>query len=231
MRAFDCQVQSIQPLTNTVLQVMLALDEPFDYQAGQYIEILNDDEQAMPYSIANAPLGTNTLELHIGHAKDNPYSLRLLETIRRQKHLKITGPHGDCGVHRLVPDMPIIFMAGGTGFAPVKAMLEQLMADSDERAMHVFWGAKSLNDLYAEERLAYWDQHIEHFHYTPFVAAHYDDGKKTLSEVISAQFADELHQHQMILAGAFDMVYKARDAFLLHGLERAHMFSDAFAFE
>lgn len=229
-KEYNCQIQSIQPLTDSVLQVMVALEEPFDYEAGQYIEIVTDDAYKMPYSIANAPLGANALELHIGHAKDNPYSLKLLEMIRRKKQVTFIGPHGDCGVHCLLADKPIILVAGGTGFAPVKAIIEQLLADSDERALHVFWGAKSLSDLYAEDRLSYWAQHIDHFSYTPLVTSRGDD-KRRLSKLIIDSYKESLSKHQLILAGPFDMVFDLRDAFLAKGLPQEQMFSDAFAFE
>lgn len=229
-KEYHSQIVSIQPLTDSVLQVMVALDESFEYEAGQYIEIIADDGQRLAYSIANAPLGANALELHIGHAKDNPYSIKLLEMIRREKHVTFTGPHGDCGVHCLLSDKPIVLVAGGTGFAPIKAIIEQLLADSDQRVLDVYWGAKSLSDLYAEDRLKYWDQHIAHFSYTPLVSARGDD-KRSLSKLITDTYGDRLSQHQFILAGPFDMVFAMRDAFLAQGLPKQQMFSDAFAYE
>ncbi len=220
-------VSSVHPLTDSILQLSLCPEEFIQYRAGQYLHIISDGE-TYPYSIANAPLGSHKLELHIRHTRDNPYNHRMLKEIKDKGQITIEMPFGQCEVSRLSPDKPIIFMAGGTGFAPVKAIIEQLLADCDTRSIFLFWGARCGSDLYMEEMVLHWQRAVEHFHYYGCI----DDKKSNaLSNLVLKQLGDTLSMAQVVACGPFDMVYQARDAFVDRGLQAQSMFSDAFSFE
>jgi len=224
MDLIEATVHSVYPLTDSILQISLQPLQFHTYLAGQYLQI-HHQGKAYPFSIANAPLGSHKLELHIRHSRDNPYNDEILMAIRQQGKVLIEYPNGDCHVEKLLVDKPIVFIAQGTGFSPVKAIIEQLLADGDKRPMHLFWGARSKNDLYLEERVMQWQSHVAHFEYTPVLS-----GSGFLHDVVVNNYAPLL-ESQVIAAGAFDMVYKARDAFIKEGFDANHMFSDAFSFE
>ena len=224
MDTIEAIVHSVCPLTDSILQITLEPLRFHAYRAGQYLQI-HHRGKTFPFSIANAPLGSHKLELHIRHSRDNPYNDEILMAIRKQGRVLIEYPQGDCHVDKLLAGRSILFLAQGTGFSPLKAMIEQLLADGDERPMHLFWGARSKNDLYFEERLTQWQSHVAHFEYTSVLS-----GSGFLHEVVVNNYPSLL-ESQIVAAGAFDMVYKARDAFVAKGFNANHMFSDAFTFE
>lgn len=226
-KTIQAQVDAISPLTDSIVQLILSPDEFIDYQPGQYLQILFDEE-AFSYSIANAPLGSHKYELHIRHSPDNPYNQRLFAHIKDQGCVTLRLPFGECSINNLEPQRPIMFIAGGTGFAPVKAMIEQLLADADQRPFELYWGARSQSDLYMNEKVNSWAGHVSRFNYFSLLA---DVSKETLASCILKRHPKDLDEWQMVISGPFDMVYSTRDVLVDNGVSPGHLFSDAFSFE
>lgn len=223
----EAQVEQITPLTNSILQLILKPERYIDYLAGQYLQIMLGEE-AFSYSIANAPLGSHTYELHIRHSRDNPYNQPLLDDIKTKGSVKLRLPMGNCHLNALSPDKPILFIAAGTGFAPIKAMIEQLLAQGESRSFELFWGARAQNDLYMNDKVMQWHKHVPQFQYFTHLTA---SSKETLASMIYMRHKDDLNEWQMVMAGPFDMVYSTRDYLEANGAGREQMFSDAFDFE
>lgn len=221
------KVESITPLTDSILQLILTPETYIDYRAGQYLEILSAGE-TLCYSIANAPLGSHKYELHIRHSLDNPYNQQLLNEIKQKGELRLHLPLGDCYLDKLQADKPILFIAGGTGFAPIKAMIEQLLASSDQRTFELFWGARAQNDLYMNEKVSQWQSHVTQFKYFSLLS---NSSKDTLPSIILSQHPVDLKDWQFVIGGPFDMVYATRDILLAQGVLPEQLFSDAFSFE
>lgn len=221
------QVESITPLTDSILQILLKPAKYMDYKPGQYLQVISAAGE-LSYSIANAPLGSHQYELHIRHNKDNPANQQLLAEIKKNGEVKICVPEGNCHLDKLQDNKPILFIAGGTGFAPIKAMIEQLLATGDTRAFELFWGARSQSDLYMDEKVMQWQAHVEHFRYYSLLS---NTSKETLASVILDHHQHDLDQWQIVIAGPFDMVYAIRDILVEHGIAQGQLFSDAFAFE
>ena len=223
----QAQIVSITPLTDSILQLILAPNAYVDYQAGQYLQIISENE-AFSYSIANAPLGSHKYELHIRHSRDNPSNQGLLAEMKRQGTVTIRLPLGNCDLSHLHPDKPIIFIAGGTGFAPIKAMIEQLLAQGEPRAFELFWGARTQSDLYMDDKVSHWQTHVRHFQYFSLLST---TSKETLATKVLARHKQDLNNWQIVISGPFDMVYDTRDRLLAHGASLENLFSDAFSFE
>lgn len=226
-KRIQAQVESITPLTDSILQLILAPEEYIDYQAGQYLQIISAEEE-FSYSIANAPLGSHKYELHIRHTRDNPYNQPLLAEIKRKGSVTVRLPLGECNLSRFHPSKPILFIAGGTGFAPIKAMIEQLLADSEPRAFELFWGARSQSDLYMDEKVIHWRTHVPHFQYFSQLS---DTSTETLASMVLKRHQQHINDWQIVISGPFDMVYSTRDDLLAIGASPANLFSDAFSFE
>ncbi|HAU1297494.1 TPA: NAD(P)H-flavin reductase [Legionella pneumophila] len=226
-KIIQAQVEDISPLTDSIVRLVLMPDEYVDYQAGQYLQILFAND-AFSYSIANAPLGSHRYELHIRHSQDNDYHQSLLAHIKQYGTLRLRLPLGECSIDQLHPQKPILFIAGGTGFAPIKAMIEQLLADSDSRPFELFWGARSQSDLYMDDKVRSWRSHANHFQYFSLLS---DKSEDTLVSRVLARHANILRDWQIVISGPFDMVYSTRDILLGYGISPTQMFSDAFSFE
>lgn len=220
----QAQIEQITPLTNSILQLVLTPDTYVEYQAGQYLQMMSEGH-LVSYSIANAPLGSHKYELHIRHSRDNPYSQPLLAEIKRQGAVKIRVPLGTCDLAHLDSKKPILFIAGGTGFAPIKAMIEQLLAEGESREFELFWGARSQSDLYLDDKVMQWQAHVPHFRYFSQLSL---CSKETLASMVIDRHANDLRRWQVVLAGPFDMVYTIRDQLLHEGADPDDLFSDAF---
>ena len=224
----EAKVVAISPLTDRILLLMLEPDTYIEYQAGQYLQLFSDD-QWVSYSIANAPLGAKHYELHIRHDPQNQTTQRLIADIKEQGRVMLQLPFGDCHVNQLAPLLPIIFIAGGTGFAPIKAMIEHLLVEGEQRNTTLYWCVKGRSDLYLSGMVEQWQEHISHFHYHPLISE--NGSKEDLMKLLIQTYDDKLTVCQYVIGGPFDMVYSVRDALLEVGVQRDHLYSDAFAFE
>lgn len=221
------QVEEVVPLTDSILKVSLKPAHYIPYHAGQYLQILLED-QAYSFSIANAPLGGRFYELHIRHSAENPSSQKILNEIRIKGAVEINLPLGESHIDKLALEKPILFIAAGTGFAPVKSMIEQLLASGDKRVFELFWGAHSQSDLYMDEKVQQWQAHVESFRYFSLLSY---SSKQTLISIILDHHNEDLKNWQVVLAGPFEMVYAIRDAFVAKNIPANQLFSDAFSFE
>ena len=221
------QVEKIVPLTDSIMHLILRPEHYIDYQAGQYLDILCNG-QRFSYSIANAPLGSQHYELHIRHSLENPYNQSLFDHIRREGAVTLELPFGTCSIDKLDIHRPVLFIAGGTGFAPVNAIIEQLLANADPRPFELFWGARSQSDVYLDEKVLNWQAHIARFKYYSFLS---DASKENLLSNLLIRHAEDLQDWQIVLSGAFEMVYSIRDVLIEQGMPHCQLFSDAFSFE
>ncbi|NCT57704.1 MAG: NAD(P)H-flavin reductase [Legionella sp.] len=215
------------PLTRSLLRVTLTPEHYIPYEAGQYLQIISSIETLF-YSIANAPLGSHTYELHIRHTPNNLEHQHILNSLKQQGRVILNLPFGKCTLNALDPKRPIIFIAGGTGFAPIKAMIEQLLTDGDTRSFELYWSARCQEDLYLDEQVLIWKKHIEHFDYIPHIKTSH---QTTLIKRIQEKHPHDLADHQVVLAGPFDLVYSLRDDLIKQGLSPNQLFSDAFDLE
>jgi CDP-4-dehydro-6-deoxyglucose reductase len=223
----NAKIDSIIPLTDSVLQLHLVPDTYIDYQAGQYLQILFQEE-TLSYSIANAPLGSHKYELHIRHSLNNPINQALLAEIKSKGCLTLRLPLGVCRLSDLSRENALIFIAGGTGFAPIKAMIEQLLMDADPRNFELYWLARSQSDLYLDSMVDAWQSHVKTFRYFSLLSGNTQDKLITL---LNARHQKDFAGKQFVISGPFDMVYHLRDKLTALGVSEKAIFSDAFSFE
>ena len=221
--AFHYQVIHIQPLSKVVSALTLQPQSSvLSYLAGQYIHVLHDDGQESPISIACAPSLSHQIQLHIGHPAKN---LRGLDIMRMAQSgsLRINGPYGSCTLAKLLPDTPVIFYVRGTGFAPAKAILEELLQSHFSRPIHLFWGTPDEKDFYMAALLQNWEQEFKHFRDTPIVSRTVDQYK--LRDAV-VQLYPDLSFYQVYASGPPDMVHSALLDFQQHGLRPERFYSD-----
>lgn len=220
-------VVQMAPLTDTILQLVLAPEHYIDYQAGQYLQLLVDEAE-LCYSIANAPMGSRQYELHIRHRPDNPSDLHLLNEVKQTGVMTVRAPFGVCDFKHLDPIKPILFIAAGTGFAPVNAMIEQLLVLGEARRFELVWSARTQSDLYLDEKVKQWQNHVHQFQYVSLLSSR---DKQTPVSLVSSRYTASLHDWQMVISGPFDWVYRTRDQLVAHGVSVDNLYSDAFQFE
>ncbi len=151
-RTLPSRIHALQPLSKDVIQVTLRLPPGagFDYHPGQYIDVIGRDGLRRSYSIANAPAAHGLLELHICRVAGGAMSNYWFEQARTNDLLRLRGPLGTCFI-RDVAGRDLIFLATGTGIAPIKAMLEGLVprdSTARPRSIFLYWGGRLPQDLY-----------------------------------------------------------------------------------
>lgn len=233
VQTLPARVTSLQKLSHDVMEMKLTLPEGkrLQFHAGQYIEFLLRDNKKRAFSLANSPTNDTTLELHIRLVEGGQFTTHVFEEMKEKALVRIHGPLGTFFVRDT--DRPLIFIAGGTGFAPLKAMLEQLITEETKREVHFYWGARGKQDLYSDLVEA-WANDFEHIHYTPVLSAADDSDQwqgKTgfVHQVVAEDFSD-LSAHDVYIAGPPPMINAAKEVFGEQGLPDTQLFSDSFDF-
>ncbi len=224
------QVIDHQAVSSVVTQIFLRPQaaEFMSYQAGQYVKVIHETEVS-PLSIASAPRDLSTLELHLSHTPQNQRAQHLLQQIKQDKQLAFRGPYGSCTTTRLLRDAPIIFLARGTGFAPVKAIIEELKQDPSAcPPLHLYWSAGSKEDLYCEALIRSWEKELSHFHFTPVLGRSFE--RENIHRQILLDYPDLSH-HQLYVSGPEEMTHAALGFFTQHGLSRERFYSDIFDYD
>jgi CDP-4-dehydro-6-deoxyglucose reductase len=235
VRTMPCRVESIEQLNHDVLRIMLKLPPAIrlQYLAGQYIDFLLKDGRRRSFSIANAPHDDGYIELHVRHIQGGRFTSALFDNVKVNDILRIEGPLGNFFL-REGSDRPVIFLAGGTGFAPIKGIIEHTLAAGIRRPLHLYWGARAREDLYMHDLACKWADENSHIHYTPVLSdptpADHWQGRTGFVHEAVMQDMDSLVGFEVYASGPPAMVYAGRDAFTPLGLSTENYFSDAFEF-
>lgn len=235
VRKLPCRVEKLEQLTHDVMLVLLKLPpvDRMQFYAGQYIDILTRDGQRRAFSIANAPHNDEFVELHIRKIPGGKFTDRVFHELQPKAMLRIEGPLGSFYL-REDSNRPIILMGGGTGYAPLKGILEHAFQIGFDNPMHLFWGVRQTRDLYHQELIREWEQQFPHFRYTPVLSeAAIDDNWQgetgMVGDIVIRQYPD-LSRHDVYMSGPPAMIESARLSFLAHGMPDERAFSDAFEF-
>lgn len=215
---FLYNVQQVTTLAPDISQIILSSQTPLIYDAGQYIEV-HQDTQSIPLSIANAPQQNQQLEFQLMHTPKNTAALQLLN----QKTWQIHGPFGNCTFSKLKKNLPIIFLARGTGFAPIKAIIERFITARLFPPFYFYWSVPTDAQLYLQSRLQHWQQILPTFVYKPIFTA--QTGSHIPPTFILAEHPDLSH-FQVYVSGPKPLVQTALADFTQRGLARENFYSD-----
>lgn len=236
VRSVPCRVERLQPLAPDVMAVFLRLPaaERFDYLAGQYLDIMLPHNRRRSFSIANPPDGSGILELHIRRVASGEFTEQVFSGMQTKTLLRIEGPLGQFWFRDRSP-RPAVLIGGGTGYAPLRAMLKQLLERGDRRPLHLYWGAQTRIDLYEDALLREWCARYENFRYTPVLSNPKDgdawDGRTGwIHEAALEDQISSLDSIDVYASGPPAMVEAVRSEFLARGLPQERLFFDSFDF-
>jgi CDP-4-dehydro-6-deoxyglucose reductase, E3 len=234
VRTLPARVQKMERLAPDVMALFLKLptNERLLFLAGQYIEILQKDGKRRAFSLANAPHDDELLQLHVRLVPGGQFTEHVFGAMKERDILRFEGPHGDFYL-REGSAKPIILLAGGTGFAPIKAIVEHALHHRMERNMTLYWGARDRAGLYLPELPRQWAAEHPHFHYVPVTEAPSDDGdggRLGLVHLAVLEDFPDLSDHQVYACGASAMIDAARRDFVANGLPEEEFFADVFSF-
>ena len=234
VKILPCRVQKMEKRADDVMVLYLKLpaNERLQFLAGQYIDIMTKDGEARSFSLANAPHDDEFLQLHVRNIVGGAFTQHIFTTMKERDILRFKGPLGTFFL-REDSDKPILFVASGTGFAPIKSIIEHVLHIGIKRPMHFYWGGRKLTDLYMLEQAREWE--ARGIKFTPVLS----DSVPTdvwpgevgfVHQAVLSNYSD-LSGHQIYACGSPLMVEAAhRDFTNLRGLPNEEFFSDAFTF-
>ena len=240
IKKMPVRVQSLEKLSEDVMRVMLQLPatEPMQYHAGQYVEFLLRDGSRRAYSMANAPhtlvAGQPAVELHIRHMPGGKFTDHVFGAMKEKEIQRVEGPHGSFFL-REDSQAPMVLLASGTGFAPIKALIEHMQHQGITRPTRLYWGGRRPADLYMNQWVLAQLPLMPHLQYIPVVSDALPEdawtGRTGFVHSAVLQDTPSLAGHQVYACGAPIVVDSARRDYQAHGLSVDDFFADSFTSE
>ena len=238
IKTLPCRVHKLERVAPDVMIISLKLpaNERLQFLAGQYIDILMKNGKRRSFSLANAPHDDELLQLHVRNYPGGTFAEHVFTQMKEKDILRFEGPFGTFFL-REDSDKPIIFVASGTGFAPVKSILEHVFhvrnSSGNDRQMVLYWGNRTRPDLYLPNLAGGWQQEHDNFTFIPVLSDPEPpdswSGRTGLVHQAVMQDFDNLAGYQVYACGAPAMVEAAhRDFTQLRRLPEEEFFSDAF---
>jgi CDP-4-dehydro-6-deoxyglucose reductase len=234
IKALPVRVEKLRKLADDVMEMTLKLpaSERLRFLAGQYIDILLKDGKRRGFSLANAPTHDQFLELHIRHVPGGQFTSHVFNEMKEKALLRIEGPLGSFYIRESA--RPLILIGGGTGFAPLKGMLEQMMEQGLDKPVHLYWGVRSKADLYMDSLVRGWVERHPQLSYVPVLSEPQPEdawqGRTGwVHAAVAADFPD-LSAHDVYMSGPPPMITAAKASFLAQGLPEAQLFYDSFEY-
>jgi len=215
-----------------IVELRLPSSERLQFLAGQYVDILLKDGKRRSFSLANAPHDDSLLQLHVRRVAGGRFTEHVFSSMRERDLLRLRGPLGSFFLRDDSPK-PMLLVAGGTGFAPIKAIVEHALAQRSTRPMAIYWGARQRADLYLLQLARQWAAEHTWIHFVPVLSEPSPDdhwhGRTGLVHAAAMRDHPDLSRHQVYVCGAPAMVAAARTDFLGHcRLPTDEFFADSF---
>lgn len=236
IRILPCRVHKIEKLAPDVIRLSLKLPsaERMQFLPGQYLDILLKNGERRSFSIANPPHDDAFLQLHLRLVSGGHFTEHVFNAMKERDILRIEGPLGSFFL-REDSNKPILFIAGGTGFAPIHAIIAHALHHHHDRPIHLYWGARRPPDLYLHAIPEAWARETAHLHYVPVLSETIADDAWTgrsglITEAIAQDFPD-LSGYQVYACGAPSMVEAAKLLCISRNLPEDEFYADSFSFQ
>ena len=242
IKKMPARVAQLERLSHDVMRVKLQLPaaDVMQFHAGQYIEFILRDGARRSYSMANAPhrlleSGAPMVDLHIRHMPGGKFTDHVFGAMKEKEILRIEGPYGSFYLRDDSPK-PIVMLASGTGFAPVKAILEHMQFMGITRDVVLYWGGRRPHDLYLDAWVREQQAAMPHLRYVPVVSDALPEdgwtGRTGFVHQAVLQDLPDLSGHQVYACGAPIVVDSARKDFTERAaLPEEEFYADAFTTE
>ena len=237
IKKLPSRIARLERVGDDVMTIALQLpaSEKLQYRAGQYIEFMLKDGKRRSYSLANAPHVGEHVTLHIRHMPGGLFTDQVFSTMKERDILRFEGPLGTFFL-REDSDKPMVLLASGTGFAPIKAIVEQAVHIKSQRPMMLYWGGRRPKDLYMHALCEEWARTVPNFSYIPVIShATQDDhwhGRTGFVHQAVMNDLPDLSNYQVYACGAPAMVDAARTDFGAScRLPEEEFYADAFTSE
>ena len=240
MKKMPVRIASMEKVSSDVMRIFLQLPatEVMQYHAGQYVEFLLRDGSRRAYSMANAPhtfaADAPKIELHIRHMPGGKFTDHVFGAMKEKDIQRVEGPQGSFYL-REDNDAPIVLLASGTGFAPIKALMEHMQHKGITRPTRLYWGGRRPADLYMNDWVLAQLPLMPHLQYIPVVSNALPEdawaGRTGFVHAAVLQDTPSLTAYQVYACGAPIVVDSAKRDYLASGLVEDNFFADSFTSE
>ncbi|WGS24099.1 MULTISPECIES: NAD(P)H-flavin reductase [unclassified Bradyrhizobium] len=213
-----------------ILQLRFPASIRAKFKAGQYLRIRTPDGDERSFSMANAPQESDGVQLHIRHVPGGAFSEKVLASLRLDDKLEVEVPFGD--FHLREDDQArYVFVATGTGFAPLKSILDDMIRRRLNREVRFYWGGRSRADLYLAETCEKWEKRYPWFTFIPVLSEPDANwrGRRGLVHAAVLEDLPDLSDRHVYACGNPMMIEAARNEFQARGgVRRDRFYADAF---
>ncbi len=231
VKTLPVKVKQIDYLSDDVIRLILQLPavEPFQFKAGQWVYFVLKDGRKRAFSIANPANEKNEIELQIRHAVGGVFTDFVFNQLKVGALLRIEGPHGTFYFQE--NNRPILLVAGGTGFAPLKGIFEEISQAGFSQPIHLFWGSRAKKDIYQDALVQQWVKE-QNSKYTPVLSDadphdHWEGETGFVHEAVLRSYPD-LSPFAVYMAGPPQMIESCRRSFIEAGLDAEQLYYDSF---
>ena len=235
IRIMPARVVQMEKLADDVMRLSLKLAEGqrLQYLAGQYIDILLSGNRRRSFSLSTSPLSDELLQLHIRHVPGGFFTGHVFTKMQEKDLLRFQGPFGMFFL-REDSECPAILVAGGTGFAPIKGILEYAFAKGVTRPLHLYWGVRARRDLYLADLPPAWAREHGNFKFTPVLSEprpedRWDGRRGWVHEAVAQDYPD-LSGYEVYASGPPPMIDAIKGVVKKHGLPEDRLYYDSFEF-
>jgi NAD(P)H-flavin reductase/ferredoxin len=223
-------VRRLEPLNADILRVELAVDEPFDYRAGQFLNLFMDEMLGRSYSLASVPELDEYLELHVRRLPDGRVSGWIHDELRVGQTLAVRGPGGNCFYVPGQPEQPLLLIGTGSGLAPLYGILRDALRHGHTGPIRLFHGSRSADGLYLTGELRELARTHAQFDYVPCVSGPEVPSQHATGRVHDVALTDtpDLKGWRVYLCGHPDMVQQAQMRAYIAGASLTDIHADAF---
>ncbi len=239
IKSLPCRVARLEQLAPDVMAVYLRLPaiEDFHFRAGQYLDVMLPGGRRRSFSIASPPHDAGLIELHVRRVSGGEFTEQVFSGMAEGALLRIEGPLGQFVCREPGPERPpgpVILVAGGTGFSPVKSILRALLEGGEKRAIHLYWGARHEVDLYQRDWLAARIERFGNLSFVPVLSSPAGDEATRyrtgfVHEALFEDFAD-LGDAEVYAAGPPALIAALRAGLPARGLPAERLYFDSFAY-
>ncbi|MBV1910935.1 MAG: NAD(P)H-flavin reductase [Kangiellaceae bacterium] len=229
MTEFNCRTKDVTQLNEQIHRIRIVPEDHrlFDFKGGQYIILHMPDGKKVPLSIASAPEERSFLELHVRLVDGHSLAQEMINLFEGTAEYTLEGAYGGCYLNDSTRNLVII--AGGTGFSPMKSMIESAFAQKVERQIELYLGAQVTDDLYQHDLIIQWEKDNGNFSYTPVVSGDDDSwqGATGFPHESAMNCSDkELIEKDYYISGSEPMVMAVYNALREKGVNKSQIHSD-----
>ena len=235
VKTLPARIEGLRKLSHDVMEMTIKLPETerLQFLAGQYVDFLLKDGRKRSFSLANAPFNDEYLEFHLRHVPGGFFTDQVFNEMKEKSLVRIEGPHGSFHLD-IDSKRPILLIGGGTGFAPLKGMVEQIIAENITRPIHIYWGVRAKEDLYHDVLAKGWAFKHEHINYTPVLSEpksedNWQGRTGFVHDAVATDYKD-LSGYDVYMSGPPPMINAAKEAFTKQGLPLEQLYSDSFEY-